>query len=260
MAIRILTPAGSLVKFTDTDVEHCVFGTVKMNLPVFEPEDVAFQFVLDTDTIEEADALAVFGSGVVTLSINGSLGLLAIPSGQLERFRIGDKQVLYNFTGGLTGFDTVVVIDECFDLQIDVAVDSGYSFNSTPFERINEYKSCFTSVLDYNNDDNAFGFNYCATESIVDPPPDGGGPCPPDPEPTICTPLRIAFTNMSSMLIPYTTGMLDMYGTMPTVQIWIYEDNGELVLYTLEAKLDAYPPTELRLDFGGNSSGVVIIK
>jgi hypothetical protein len=65
---------------------------------------------------------------------------------------------------------------------------------------------------------------------------------------------------MSTMVIPYTAGMTDMYGDTPTVQVWLYDIDGELVRSEVEVKMDTFPPTTLSFDFGGNASGVVFIK
>jgi hypothetical protein len=75
-----------------------------------------------------------------------------------------------------------------------------------------------------------------------------------------CEPTAIEFSNLSTFQLPYTTELQDAYGYTPTVQVWIADVDGTLVLSTIVAKMDAYPPDHLSFDFGGNASGLIIIK
>lgn len=258
MAI-ITAPKGSFVQFEPTDTEHCTWGTVRATLPVYSEDDVKFQFFV-TGTEEEIDELANFYTTGVTV------GLVSVEEGELteptilefedepERYRLSDTVMLYNWTAGLPGLFGVVDVRECFKIQVTLNLsEGGYSQNSNRFIRIGD--PCFTSVLEYTNDDNFAGFNYCisADGSVTPLPPTNG-------EPPTCEPTTITFSNISTFTLPYTTQLQDAYGPIPTVQVWLYDIDGQLVLSTIQAKGDAYPPDNLFFDFGGNASGIIIIK
>lgn len=260
----VIVPPASFVQFSEMDTEHCTFGTVRATLPVLNDDDVAFQFIV-TGTEDEIDELATFGNnnavivGIVATDIYESI--LMEFSDVPERFRIAETQILYNWTAGLPGFYDVINIGECFKIMISVTISGEEQiFTSNQFIRIGD--DCFTSVLEYGSDDNAFGFNYCA--SAVDPTDPGGGGGGGEEEPPVtpptCQPTRIVFTNMTTMRIPYTAQLEELYGATPTVQAWIYDETGDLVNMGISIRMDGSPPTEINLNFGGNASGIVIIK
>lgn len=257
----LFSPAASFIQFSEMDTEHCTFGTVRATLPILNEADVAFQVYVQ-GTEDEIDELATFGNndgvkfGIAATDIYQSILLefADIP----ERFRVSDTQILYNWTAGLPGFYDVVNIGECFTILAIVTTGGEEQlFTSNQFIRIGD--DCFTSLLEYGSDDNAFGFNYCA--SAVDPTdPGGGGEEEPPVTPPTCQPTRIVFTNMTTMRIPYTAQLEALYGATPTVQAWIYDETGDLVNMGISIRMDGSPPTEINLNFGGNASGIVIIK
>lgn len=256
--MQIVVPPNSFVQFTEMDTEHCTFGTVRATLPVYLDNDIAFQFVV-RGTEAEIDELAAFGNNTaVKVGIVGTdlyESLLMEFSDIPERFRISTTDVLYNWTAGLPGFYDVINIGECFKIGITVSVGGeDQVFTSNLFERIGD--DCFTSVIEYGSDDNGFGFNYCASPTD---PTDPGGEEPPV-IPGTCEPTRILFTNLSVMTIPYTAQLQALYGATPTVQAWLYDENGDLVNMGISIKMDGSPPTTITLDFGGEASGIVIIK
>lgn len=266
MGVRILVPEASFVKFSDPSYEHCIFGTVKVNLPVYLAEDIAFQFIIETDTKDEADELSTINNTVVKVGIKNTADTITLFTPKPERFRLDNTHVLYYWTEGLPDFDEQVNVGECFNIIVRAALTGGTTdFTSNDFERINEYQSCFTSVIDYSNDENAFGFDYCAGATVdqddgVIIGPGGGDNDQVDPQ--ICVPTRIEFENDSVMVIPYTAELLAAYGSVPTVQVWLFDESGRLI-YTpgIEAKLlGGVPPTEISIDFGGIATGLVIIK
>lgn len=249
MAITLSAPRNSFVQFSESSaVQSCNFSDIHLCLPVYAETDIAFQFVAHTDEEEEADDLCDLTNdkiqiGIVEQCEDGFLlNFTTEYDLKPQRFRIGPKQVLYNWGEGLPGFDGVIPVGQCF--MIKVVIEDLYSFCSVCFQRIGD--PCHTSAIEYGNDENAFGFNYCSSEGeSVD-------------EET-CEPTIIQFTNEEQVTIPYTAGMTAKYGLMPSVQIWIYDENGELVDMGIRAAFDSYPPTELRVYLGGTASGIIKI-
>lgn len=244
MALEVINNANSFVQFDSSEViESCEFQDIDLCLPVYEDDDVNFQFVVEADTIEEADALCSlinegFSIGIVRECADGLIITFAETP---ERFRISDFQVLYNWANGLTGFSTVIEIGECFMVKVIIGEQS---FCSNCFQRIGDI--CHTSVIEYGNDDNAFGFNYCNSAAV-------------DSESVDCDPTFVAFTNQTTLTIPYTASMIAKYGAVPTIKTWIYDTNGELVNMNVRQALDTYPPTQILIDLGGLASGYLKI-
>lgn len=251
MAIQIRSPKYSFVRFGETiDDDTCSREVVNFCLPVYLYDDVAFQFVAVCDTVEEANLLSgaddLMEIGLVSDCGDEPMDLMfnQVP----DRFRISEKEVLYNWPHGLPGFDGVYSVNECF--RIKVVITIGYSETtscSNCFERIGE--DCYTSVLDYGATENQFDFNYCGSGGMFE---DGenGDVCV---EPTI-----IPFTNVSTLNIAYTNTLKSKYGDVPTVEIWIL-DNGVYARPVVRAGFDAYPPTAIIADLGGNATGFIKI-
>lgn len=243
--ISILTPQHSFVQFSVSDaIESCNFPDIHLCLPVYEANDVNFQFVLQGTTDEEiADLLDLANEkiavGVVQDCDDGFL--LEFTGEKPQRFSIGNRQVLYNWDAGLPNFTNVIGRGECF--MIKIIVDDTYEFCSNCFQRI--ANPCHTSVIEYGNDDNFAGFNYCNSEGDL---VEGGS--------EDCEATFITFTNIPTLTVPYTAQMLALYGNLPTVQTWLY-DGDELVDAGIRVTFNGYPPTQLNFNFGGPASGVI---
>lgn len=245
MAYKIISPINSFVQFgTSNLIQSCNYADITLCLPVFLQDDVYFQFIVSTDSEEEADALCdLTNSKVVVGMANDCEGVLIKTFAEKpDRFRISPFQVLYNWSHGLPDFTDVVEVSKCF--VIKVTIDESVDACSNCFQRI--ASDCHTSVLEYGNDDNFAGFNYCNSQVV-------------DSDAQDCDPTFISFTNQATLVIPYTTSMLAKYGNVPTLKVWLYDTNGELVNMTVRQAFDAYPPTELRFDFGGPGTGIIKI-
>lgn len=249
MSISIQAPRFSFVQFNESDnYSNCLGESIQLCLPVFQDDDVKFQFILTGTTEYEANLLAAATSpvtiGIVT-DCDGEMITTFDPS-LVERFKIGATHVLFNFKEGLTDFADFIEVSDCFMIKVLVSIDGNdYSFCSNCFQRIDD--DCHTSVVEYGADDNAFGFNYCAgvDEELIQ-----SGEC----EPTFIT-----FTNQATLAIPYTAGLIASYGNFPTVDVWIRDENNDLVKMVVEVKLDAYPPTVININFGGPATGLIKI-
>lgn len=252
MAIRIINSDNSFVRFGEPDgFTHCNFGEVIYHLPVFAQDDVAFQFIIAGDTSAEIDALCTVDASEIALELVGDctdLMPLMEFTQKPQRLRLSDTQVLYYWPHGFPGWPGSISVDQCF--RIRVLVDTNYgelTACSNLFQRIAD--PCFTSVVDYANEDDAFGFKYCAGGAVDD----GSGT-------TDCAPTVVQFFNETALSIPYTAQMQNKYGLVPSVQVWIYDGGGQLVNMGVTATFDAVPPTVINADFGGLSSGVIVIR
>lgn len=248
MARRIISPANSFIQFNSTGdtATSCNFRDIPFCLPVFLEDDVAFQFVVENDTIEEADELCDLTNSAIIIGIvsDCSGSVLKQFTEKPERFRISDFQVLYNWSHGLPGIFDVVNVGDCFNIKV-LTTGSAFDSCSNCLQRI--LSDCHTSVIEYANDENFAGFNYCNSGAVD------------SDSSTNCDPTFISFTNASTLTIPYTASMIAKYGNVPTIKTWIYDGSGDLVNMSVSQKLDAYPPTQIIIDLGGNASGIVKI-
>lgn len=249
MALSIVSPTNSFVQFDTVEtITSCEYRDIELCLPVYEDDDVYFQFVIQTDTTAEADALCTLDNSGFSIGLVKECAddLLLTFAGNPERFRISDFQVLFNWSNGLPGFSTVMEVGDCFHVKV---ILGELSFCSNCFQRIGN--DCHTSVIEYGNNDDAFGFSYCNSDAISS----GGG----SGSDTDCEPTFISFVNQSTLAVPYTASMVAKYGNVPTIKVWIYDTTGELVNMSVRQALDAYPPTQINVDLGGPATGVLKI-
>lgn len=245
MGYSIVTPENSFVRFDGWQPEnHCIFGRAGFCLPVYASTDVAFQFVVVADTVEEADALCQFDSSGIEIGLvsNCEDELALTFTDQPERYRLSDLQVLYNWPHGFPGFEGVYEINDCFLVKVIIGTDE---FCTNCFQRIGN--DCFTSVLEYGNDENAFGFNYCSSGEVA------------IGDEVTCQPYIVEFVDKETLTIPYTSSLQAKFGSVPTVQAWIY-DGSELVNTGISINLIGTPVSSIFLDFGGLASGFVKIR
>jgi hypothetical protein len=254
MAITLINSQNSFIRFDEPSAAQlCIWGSVDYCLPVYDESDIAFQFVL-VGTEEEIDQLCgndVFEDKVqFSLINNGDCDgePLIVFSEYAQRYRLSATQMLYNWPHGVPGFSTVVAINKCFQIRVLISLPYQNSwFCSNCFERIAD--DCFTSVIEYGNDEDAFGFKYCY-----------GGDLNVPAVGVDCSPTIIQFINQATLTIPYTSILKDKYGDAPVVQVWIYDSIGQLINMGITAAFDAYPVTVISLDFGGTATGIVIIR
>lgn len=173
-AFNIVSPQFSFVNFNAVPaVEKCCMGDDDVCLPVINDNDIAFQFSIETDSIADADT--VFATDLsqiqlILLDVSGVVihNFTVTDSLQFEKYRTGTNQVTYlwrNPLNGLTsGATPLIQNDICFSFQISATVIfSGTSVNQTATSNcfIRKSGDCFTSVLEYYNDDDYADFEYC---------------------------------------------------------------------------------------------------
>lgn len=253
MALTLINSTNSFVRFNETaPAPDCIWGNIIYCLPVYDQRDIAFQWVIE-GTEDEINSMCTYDASEVEVSIIAECDgvQLLIFTEKPQRFRLSATQVLYNWQHGLPNFTSVIGVKECFKIQVLITEVYGYpetvAFCSNCFERIAE--DCFTSVIEYGSDSDSFGFKYCNGGDI-----DGTGVG------ETCDPTIVQFISVATLSIPYTAGLQAMYGDFPTVQVWVYDNTGALVNMGITVGFDQYPPNFINMDFGGISSGIVIIR
>lgn len=253
MALTLINSANSFVRFNDPEpAADCIWGNVNYCLPVYAQDDVWFQFVIQGEPDEIISMCTIDASEIEVSLVNECDGeQILVFTQKPQRFRLSDTQLLYNWTHGFPNFTSVVPVNGCFKIQVLLTEVYGYletvSFCSNCFERIAE--DCFTSVIEYGSDSDSFGFKYCYGGDI-----EGTGVG------ETCEPTIVQFISVATLSIPYTSGLQAKYGEFPTVQVWVYDNTGQLVNMGITVAFDSYPPNFINMDFGGISSGIVIIR
>lgn len=268
MGIIIRNPTNSFVRFSEADsFNHPIYGEIKYCLDIYAEGDYAFQFVLEGATEGEANALLDLDNNTVTVGLVNECGdsYLLVFAEKPTRAKASERQIAYNWSHGFPDFDTVISIGECFRVKITVA--GGYTFCSNCFMRIPTDE--FSSVIEYGNEENSFGFNYCVGDAVeedsehcVDDGPYGGGAYGgaygggSTGGVGNCDPTFITFLNVATISFPYTAMYAAKYGDVPSIQVWIYDSNGDLVNAGITVAFDSIPPTVINIDLGGLASGV----
>ena len=245
MAITILNSANSFIRFDEVQPESdCLWGDLNFCLPVFEQSDVHFQWVV-SGTEAEIDALCTLTASEVSVALVSDCGEAPLMTfaEKPARYRLSLTQILYNWDRGLPNFTSVIEDAQCFRIQVTI---NSVEFCSNCLERITD--DCYTSVIEYGNDEDIFGFKYCFAGNID------------DDIVVSCEPTIVNFMDVATLAIPYTASLKASYGNFPTVQAWIYDGMGQLVNMGITIGFDGYPPTVINLDFGGNATGIVIIR
>lgn len=81
---------------------------------------------------------------------------------------------------------------------------------------------------------------------------------PSEPETTDYPATVREFTLETGVVIPYA-GLRDKYGPTPNIQVWVYDEDGKLINMANTVSFDGYPVNTITLDFGGLSSGIIVI-
>lgn len=243
MALSITNSQHSFIRFNEDDVDpYCIWGDVSFCLPVYHQGDITFQFAVSGSEAEIAALCNPYASGAVISLVSDCDGEdVVVFAQEPERFVLSDTQVLFNWTHGLPNFTAYFEGGQCFRIRITIGEQQ---FCSNCLERITD--DCFTAVVEYGNEDDAFGFKYCYSGDM-------------DLSTNYCEPVVASFTNEATLVIPYTTSLRLKYGEFPTVQAWIDDGNGNLTNMGITITMDN-PVTNINLDFGGPASGIVVIR
>ena len=241
--MTITNSTHSFIRFDELDPEpHCLWGNINYCLPVYHQGDVTFQFAVSGTEAEIAALCNPYAAGaVVSLTADCDSEDLVVFANEPERFVLSDTQVLFNWPHGLPNFTAYFQPGQCFRIRVTIGEQS---WCSNCLERIAD--DCYTAVIEYGNEDDAFGFKYCYSGDM-------------ELATNYCEPLVVSFTDVATLDIPYTAQLRLKYGDFPTVQAWIDDGNGNLINAGITISMDN-PVTLISLDFGGPASGIVVIR
>lgn len=256
MAAHVYSPEHSFVRF-DQEPEPIGSPQTEFAFPMIDDDDVAFQFIIETDTEQEANQLCDIGHTKIHVGITQQAGnvfdldyFTAPYNMKPERYRIAPNRVLYNWEFGAPDFSDVIGPEKCFRFMVRVELSTGISYHKTTSRFMRIAADEYTSVLEYGSPKNAFGFVYCG---YYEDDPTGN-----DSE--TCIDYVQPFSNQSVLVIPYTQAMRDQYGDAPTVDVYIYDSTtGKFQKTIVSIGLDAVPPTVITVDLGGPASGFIKI-
>ena len=124
----IVSPQFSFVNFNVIpNVEKCCMGDNDVCLPVVKDNDLAFQFSIETNSIDDADT--VFATDLsdiqlILLDVTGAEihNFTSDDSLKFEKYRTGTTQITYLLKNPLTGLTTgttpLIQCDKCFSFKI----------------------------------------------------------------------------------------------------------------------------------------------
>lgn len=188
--IRIVSPQYSFVRFSDqhlTDpdwMERTLPGaTLGFSLPVNAHDDLAFQFIAETDTEAEADTLCndtglnvlritrvpgnTLGPTITHAAFNALVGVSDTGNNLgVNRLRIGPTEVIY-YVPRIPTFDdedtNEVQCGGCFQLAVSLSYTTDYASGVSNVFKYNCDDTDYTTVLNYYSIKDEAGFTYCNT-------------------------------------------------------------------------------------------------
>ncbi len=169
MAITIVSPKYSFVQFNNPLPVLCCDGDNEFSLPVIEEDDVLFQFSVVASTIVQATDIFNTPIANVHLKIKNSSGVVlrdwtSTDGLVFEKYRTGTKTVTYQWRNAFKDFKTLIACNECFIIEINAnyTIANGavnLTAESRPF--IRKCDACYTTVLEYSNEEDYADFYYC---------------------------------------------------------------------------------------------------
>lgn len=161
MAITLTSPIFSFLQFTEKDF-NCNSAD-KPCLPMFEPQDLAFQILAQVTEGDKDTFPAQPYYGSITLDCEVGLSTEENYSSTWVRYEDGgegnpDYYVGY-FTYNVGNIWELIKVNQCFGLMI-ISGGSLISCMDTCFYKVGDECSPPTSIIQYRADSNMFGFNY----------------------------------------------------------------------------------------------------
>lgn len=177
MAFILKNPPHSFVQFgleqfEKSDCENCLD---EIHLPITEASDIAFQLMLEFDSVAELDTAFAANdfnniklfliekdcitAGAYTPTVFYDFSTVTL---LFDVYRVSSTQVLLYWSHGLTPIG-LLSFEQTFRFALQIPI--GSTLIEVPSNCF--FKSavdCFTSVLEYSCDENSYGFIYCVDD------------------------------------------------------------------------------------------------
>ena len=171
---ELVSPKYSFVDFNPPANTQCCEGKGELPLPIATDNDLQFQVNADCSTIDVANNIMANADNLIQLKLLSQAGEVlhdwtSVENWKFKKYRTSEKIVTFLWYRPLTNIINLVPSSECFSLRVMAQFDIGAvvlekQADSNLFH-INT-NSCYTSLLEYINDEDYAGFNYCA---VIDP-------------------------------------------------------------------------------------------
>jgi len=192
--MEIVSPQYSFIKFDSPEsIDNCCDGEQDFCIPIIEENDTWFQFKITSTSYAEIQALMSgpiedlqlvllngTGNNAVSIAANTLRNWTADDSIYFERYRTGLYEVTYQWRGNFKDIKTLLSCNDCFQIAVikmsdpttgefsdefsdefdtDTALVYELASISNCLKRI--CGDCYTTVLEYYNEEDYAGFNYC---------------------------------------------------------------------------------------------------
>jgi hypothetical protein len=180
MSVTTISPKYSFVNFNSIIEDKCCVGESSVALPVIEETDLVFQIKLNTETIAESNFIYAMPIASFQLLLYSGVGNISLLPFQnlvrnwtvadnlfFERYRTGATEITFLWRKNLKDIKTLIPCNECFEIAFYIPVinfgggapnQSVLHFSNVFVRKCND---CFTSVLEYANNENYADFEYC---------------------------------------------------------------------------------------------------
>ncbi len=171
--MELISPKYSFVFFDDEEhVASYCNECPDFCIPVIEAGDINFQFNAEADDIADADAIfdtpientrliIATTAGVTIRDWTTTDGLL------FEKFRTGPTTVTFVWKNDFFAFKDLISCDQCFMLRLFTGFIIGGEQEDIETDMncfIRKCDPCYTTVIEYSNEEDGFSFNYCNTD------------------------------------------------------------------------------------------------
>lgn len=179
--MEIISPKYSFVKFNSPEAfNNCCTGEQNFCIPVINEDDTYFQFAIRGDTLDEGNTIfAVDVANIELILLRGTANddstIVAntirnwtiTDALTFEKYRTATNEVTYQWRDIFKDIATLLNCDECFQLAIKATITEDNILKGISNCFVRKCSDCFTSVLEYFNDDDYAEFRYCNIDTPI---------------------------------------------------------------------------------------------
>jgi len=160
--MTITSPKYNFVRFGSPEENPCCDMDNTFCVPIFSDSDNFFQVKTDADATLQLVLLRGTGNDASTLSANTLRNWTSGDGLSFDKYNTGPGAYIHVWQHAFFNFATYIKCDECFQLAL---IGGDAPVFSNPFKRI--CSDCYTSIVEFYNDDNYAGFEYCNVTGMV---------------------------------------------------------------------------------------------